>query len=158
MLRELSTNQQCQGNKKASLYLRRKETHIRTKLFIMSNADVEAGDSSTEPLISTAATPTSNQRRPLGRCSKFLLITFAALFRVVYALFYMIPCRPNNTNNGFITVAERSMFISAPTINLLSIGIEAFAGAIGPVAVISTGIGNLFTFVAGFYYGKDAVS
>lgn len=130
---------------------------IETARSNMSNTsqDVEGGNALREPLLNSGE---STEEQPgLGRCSKYILLIFVSVFRVLYGLFYMISCRPDNMNDGFATAAERALFIAAPMSNIVSIGLEAWSGTVGTVVIVMTALGSVMSFIAGFAYAKETV-
>jgi hypothetical protein len=130
----------------------------------------EEGRPSTEPLLDSVhegedGDENNTENDGTGTTNKphLLLIFSTATFRSIFSLFYLLPCRPQNHNNGFVTSAERGLFISAPSLFMVSIMIEVYAHSkttnnkIKIPIYASAILGTILIFVAGIIYANESI-
>lgn len=120
-----------------------------------------AGDGMNEPFLSEAD-PEQQQGGGAGEEGdddgnskpRFGLIVLTCLFRLCFIMLYLIPCRPQNSNEGFIIQAEHILFLTAPGLNLFANFLETYAKAANCIVSTASSIGTILIFAAGMVYAQ----
>ena len=85
----------------------------------------------------------------------FGLIVLTCLFRLVFVLLYLFPCRPQNNQDSFNKTLPHVFFMTAPIFNFISVLFEICAGGLECCVYTSSSIATLLIFIGGFVYAEE---